>query len=84
MRAPPPRVNVFLMTHYNTQSLLVEAPLARMCLTRRATTDRRCLDSYTEQHRIMVLTAPKGVRKEEVITVTFWADHEAMSLRVAS
>ena len=36
-------------------------------LARRTNTYRRWLDSYTEQHRITVLTAPKGVRKEEVV-----------------
>ena len=34
-------------------------------LARRTATYRRWLDSYTEQHRITVLTAPKGVRKEQ-------------------
>ena len=36
-------------------------------LARRTATYRRWLDRYTEQHRITVLTAPKGVRKEEVV-----------------
>ena len=36
-------------------------------LARRTATYRRWLDSYTEQHRIAVLTAPKGVRKEAVV-----------------
>ena len=36
-------------------------------LARRTATYRRWLDSYTEQHRVTVLTAPKGVRKEQVV-----------------
>ena len=36
-------------------------------LARRTATYRRWLDSYTEQHRITVLTAPKGIRKEQVV-----------------
>ena len=36
-------------------------------LARRTATYRRWLDSYTEQYRITVLTAPKGIRKEQVV-----------------
>ena len=36
-------------------------------LARRTATYRRWLDSYTKQHRITVLTAPKGIRKEQVV-----------------
>ena len=39
-------------------------------LARRIATYRRWLDSYTEQHRITVLTAPKGIRKEQVVAPT--------------
>ena len=36
-------------------------------LAQRTATYRRWLERYTEQHRIPLLTAPKGVRKEEVV-----------------
>ena len=53
-------------------------------LARRTATYRRWLDSYTEQHRIAVLTAPKGVRKEQVVAPyyrSFKADCMSVSWR---
>ena len=44
-----------------------DARITPAVLARRTATYRRWLDSYTEQHRIPVLTAPKGVRKEQVV-----------------
>ena len=44
-----------------------DARITPPVLARRTATYRRWLDSYTEQHGITVLTAPKGVRKEQVV-----------------
>ena len=44
-----------------------DARITPAVLARRTATYRRWLESYTEQHRIPLLTAPKGVRKEEVV-----------------
>ena len=44
-----------------------DARITPAVLARRTATYRRWLDSFTEQHRIPVLTAPKGVRKEQVV-----------------
>ena len=44
-----------------------DARITPEVLARRTGTYRRWLDRYTEQHRITVLTAPKGVRKEQVV-----------------
>ena len=44
-----------------------DARITPTVLARRTATHRRWLDSFTEQQRIPILTAPKGVRKEEVV-----------------
>ena len=44
-----------------------DARITPAVLARRTSSYRRWLESYTEQHRIPILTAPKGVRKEEVV-----------------
>ena len=44
-----------------------DARITPAVLARRTATYRRWLESCTEQHRIPLLTAPKGLRKEEVV-----------------
>ena len=44
-----------------------DARITPAVLARRTATYRRWLDSFTEQHRIPILSAPKGVRKEQVV-----------------
>ena len=44
-----------------------DARITPEVLARRTAAYRRWLDSFTEQHRIPLLTAPKGVRKEQVV-----------------
>ena len=44
-----------------------DARITPAVLARRTAIYRRWLERYTEQHRIPLLTAPKGVRKEQVV-----------------
>ena len=60
------------------QNVCDEARITPEVLARRTSSYRSWLESFTEQHRIPILTAPKGVRKEEVVAPyyrEFQGDH---------